>query len=81
MFLLTSGVQISKQKGSMCVCVQEVRGHSCERRKYKHSILKNDLCRAASCENLTTLQRFLLRFELNTKTRHQLLSQLFQKLT
>lgn len=47
--LLKSGVQISTQK-KLCMCVFEVKGHSCGRRMYKHSILKNDLC-----ENLTTL--------------------------
>lgn len=65
---------------ALCVCVWGgVRGHSCGRRKYKHSILKNDLCRTAPCETLTTRGRFLFRRgPFFKKTSYVPLSQLLQ---
>lgn len=81
MFSLTSGVQISSQKKlcacecahayvCVCVCVMSskvtaVGGGG------TNSVLKNDLCRATSCENPTTLKRFpflLTQSKKSTKT-------------
>lgn len=71
MFLLTSGVQISSQK-KLCVCVLEVKGHSCGRRKYKHGILKKWPLQSHIMWKSHHSSPFPVSFNLNWKTRHDI---------
>lgn len=87
MFSLTSGVQISPQKkkavcarlcASVWVCVMSskvtaVGGGG------TNSVLENDLCRATSCENPTTLKRFPFHLDWIQK-KHQHIQKVHLKL-